>query len=460
MTYKPFWSALITGGITALATASVAYALPPNSLTLNERGYLAGTAGIACFLTTFGLNSYAGKQVKRSVNELQAQIDAVSQGSFPDQVPVYSKDEIGQMAQKFNQMNDRIETIMRNGYQTKIKPEASNDNIPIPLQVMALEEVITATARGDFTGEIPVELEAELGTVSYCLKLIIGNLREQIKQVKKAAQEVAASLGESETLTRSLAEKLLHQSEAIPNSSHSIQGINETIQQIAQKTREAAELIKPVAGNADSFEEIQQTYKGILETGSAVSENLKKVKEIGVYYQEISHIIDLITYMRSRIDLMAYKTTFESVRMAKKQEVGWISFANALHKLAVQDEFNRLQAMEETLVRMRWEIKAALTEMEAEEKQVFEVANSAIQAKLVLEEMMQVTQQRDLLLQGIAADVAVGSEQARSLMEKIPAVANQVQIDTELSQEMSEKMRNFLGVAKDLQASVDEWKVN
>ena len=196
MPYQPFWNALICGGITALATATATYTLPGAAFNPTEKGYIAGTAGASSFIVSLGLESYLSNRMRRQVKDMRSQMDSLCQGNFPVRATVYSLDELGHLATRFNQMAVVVETMMDDFDRQVQTWEYGNENIS--RQVLALEEAIKSWATGDFSVTTRAKLPEELGVVAYSLNLIAISLQERMRQVKTSAQKVAQEVTNSE----------------------------------------------------------------------------------------------------------------------------------------------------------------------------------------------------------------------------------------------------------------------
>ena len=198
MRYQPFWNALICGGITALATATAAYTVPGAGFNQTEKGYIAGTAGAASFVVSLGLESYLSNRMRRQLKDMRSQMNSLCQGKFPAQARVYSKDELGQLATKFNQMAVVVEEMM-NDFDRQVQSwEYDRENITD--RVLVLEEALKNWANGDFTVTTRGQLSDEFGVAAYSLNLIALSLQERVRQVKTSAEKLAQQATNSQNI--------------------------------------------------------------------------------------------------------------------------------------------------------------------------------------------------------------------------------------------------------------------
>ncbi|MGL5195142.1 MAG: HAMP domain-containing protein, partial [Chroococcales cyanobacterium] len=146
---KFLWIALISGGVSAIAAASVSFAFStqrnwPQQL---KDPMMALAAGGASILTCFGVGSASAKLIRRSMDDLQTQFDTMSQGNLSARATVYTEDEFGQLSAKFNQMGRIIYTTTSEAQRKAEEQEQSKEDLQ--RQVIRLLDDVEGAARGD-----------------------------------------------------------------------------------------------------------------------------------------------------------------------------------------------------------------------------------------------------------------------------------------------------------------------
>jgi two-component system sensor histidine kinase BaeS len=109
-------------------------------LSPQEERYLARTdhsslyAALAATLVALGLGVFLARTLTRPVRELTAATQALAQGEMPQQVPVRSQDELGELAASFNQMSADLARAVE--LRRQMTADIAHD-LRTPLTVMA-----------------------------------------------------------------------------------------------------------------------------------------------------------------------------------------------------------------------------------------------------------------------------------------------------------------------------------
>ncbi|MCT7974924.1 methyl-accepting chemotaxis protein [Laspinema olomoucense] len=454
---KFLWIALISGGVSAIAAASVSFAFSsqrswPQQL---KDPMMALVAGGASILTCFGVGSASAKLIRRSVDDLQAQFDTMSQGNLSARATVYTEDEFGQLSAKFNQMGRIIYTTTSEAQRKAEEQEQSKEDLQ--RQVIRLLDDVEGAARGDLTVQAEVTADV-LGAVADSFNLTIQNLREIVLQVKLAARQVTKGATDSESFARSLSTDALRQAEELAATLNSVQVMTDLIQRVADNAREAEEVAKSASATAKKGgEAVEQTVAGILEVRETVAETTRKVKRLAESTQEISKIVALIATIAGRTNLLALNASIEAARAGEAGR-GFAIVADEVRQLADRSA-KALKEIEQIVMQIQSETGGVMVAMEEGTQQVIEGTKRAEQAKRALENIIQVTNRIDVLVRSITADTVEQSQTSRSVAQVMQAVELTAQETSQEAQRVSGSLQNLVGVARDLLTSVERFRV-
>jgi twitching motility protein PilJ len=423
---------------------------------LRQTGWvMTAAAGFTSFLTSWGIGQLIAKQVRKSSDNLQAQFDAVAQGTLDARATVYSEDEFGKMAAKFNHMAKVIQTTISDTRRKSDEQEQAKEDLQ--RQVIRLLDDVEGAARGDLT--VTAEVTADvLGAVADSFNLTIQNLREIVHQVKQAAREVSKGATDSAKFAGDLSSDALRQAEELAATLNSVQVLTDAIQRVAESAREAEEVARGAAATAlKGGEAVERTVAGILEIRETVAETTRKVKRLAEASQEISKIVALIATIASRTNLLALNASIEAARAGEAGR-GFAIVADEVRQLADRSA-KSLKEIEQIVMQIQSETGAVMTAMEEGTQQVIEGTRLAEQAKRSLEDIIQVTNRIDVLVRSITADTVEQNETARAVASVMQAVELTAQETSQEAQRVSGALQNLVGVARDLLTSVERFRV-
>jgi twitching motility protein PilJ len=449
---KPMIMAASTGviaGVTALVVGS----LPGNPMAKIGLGALA--AGITGGITTLALSQTVTRQLKASTSDLQTKLSAVAQGDWGVKAIEFSDDEFGQLAKSFNKMTHFIETSTRDSKRKADDQEKAKEDLQ--RQVIRLLDDVEGAARGDLTVQAEVTADI-LGAVADSFNLTIYNLQKIVKQVKVAAQEVNKGAAENEEFARGLSSDALRQAEELAATLNSVQMMTTSIQQVADSARAADQVAQRASEAAlRGGESVESTVAGIMQIRETVAETTRKVKRLAESSQEISKIVGLISQIASRTNLLALNASIEAARAGESGR-GFAVVADEVRQLADRAAKSSKE-IEQIVLQIQGETSSVMTAMEEGTQQVIEGTQRAEQAKDSLKDIIQVSEQIKQLVGSITKATSEQTETSRYVGQVMQSVELTAQETSQEAQRVSDSLRNLVGVARDLQSSVERFKV-
>jgi twitching motility protein PilJ len=462
---KQLFTAFVAGAVSALVVAGLSYVAQiraPQDQSRAVHDYLQWTglgmamaAGLTSFGTTYALSGITTRQIKRTTTDLQSQFDAVSQGNLTANATVYSEDELGQLANSFNQMARVMLTTTSEAQRKAEEQEQAKEDLQ--RQVIRLLDDVEGAARGDLTVQAEVTADV-LGAVADSFNLTIQNLREIVLQVKQAARQVTKGSTDSESFARSLSSDALRQAEELAVTLNSVQVMTDSIQRVAESAREAEDVARSASETASKGgEAVELTVAGILQIRETVAETTRKVKRLAESSQEISKIVALISQIASRTNLLALNASIEAARAGEAGR-GFAIVADEVRQLADRAA-KALKEIEQIVLQIQSETGSVMTAMEEGTQQVIEGTKRAEQAKRSLEDIVQVSNRIDALVRSIAADTVEQTETSRAVAQVMQSVELTAQETSQEAQRVSGALGNLVVVARDLLTSVERFRV-
>lgn len=325
-------------------------------------------------------------------------------------------------------------------------------------QLLELLTDVEGAASGDLTVRADVTA-GEIGTVADFFNSIVENLRQIVLQVKQSATKVGTALGENEGAMQQLAEEAIMQADETMQTLKSVEQMKQLILVAADSAQQAAEVAHTASTTAEiGGAAMDSTVQNILHLRETIGETAKKVKRLGESSQQISKVVSLINQIAMQTNLLAINAGIEAARAGEEGQ-GFAVVAEEVGELAARSAV-ATQEIEQIVDAIQRETSEVVAAMEKGTTQVVEGTHLVTDAKQSLEKILQVSQQIDGLAQSISVSAAsqVQTSQAiAGLMEKVAKTAGQT---SKSSRKVSDSLRQTVQVAKELQTSVETFKVN
>ncbi|MGY2726997.1 methyl-accepting chemotaxis protein [Thermostichus sp. OS-CIW-26] len=445
--------ALIQGAVSLAAGLAIGLGIPANG----GARLIAGVIGGGVIGTGAGviLGASSAKQIRSTAQELAGHFAALAQGNYSVRATVNTHDELGRLADSFNQMAAALEANFAELSQRAAEQGQAKEDLQ--RQVIRLLDDVEGAARGDLTVRAEVTADV-LGAVADSFNLTIRSLRDIVSQVKRAAAAVNNAALQNEDFARSLSADALRQAEEISNSLNSIQEMTDSIQEVASNAREAANVTAQATEAAARGEEaVDRTVSGILEIRETVAETTRKVKRLAESSQEISKIVALISQIASRTNLLALNASIEAARAGESGR-GFAIVADEVRQLADRAA-KASKEIEQIVLQIQSETGNVMTAMEEGTQLVIEGTRRAEQAKNSLDEIIEVSRRIDELVRAIFQATVQQTETSRSVAQVMQSVELTANETSKEAQKVAASLQQLVSIARELQTSVGRFRV-
>ncbi len=338
-----------------------------------------------------------------------------------------------------------------------VSQEQRQEKEALQLQLLELLSDVEGAARGDLTVRADVTT-GEIGTVADFFNAVIESLREIVTKVKQAATQVNASLGENEGAIRQLREEALHAAEETTRTLDSVQEMTRSIQQVAENARQAADVARTASSTAENGGlAIDRSVQNILSLRETVSQTAKKVKRLGESSQQISKVVSLINQIALQTNLLAINAGIEAAR-AGEEGMGFAVVAEEVGELAARSAA-ATREIEQIVENIQKETAEVVEAMELGTTQVVEGTHLVEDAKHSLNKILEVSRQIDALVQSISSATVSQAETSQAVTELMKEIALVSERTSNSTQQVSGSLKETVGIAQELQASVGTFKV-
>ncbi|MBP0000007.1 MAG: GAF domain-containing protein [Cyanobacteria bacterium SID2] len=328
------------------------------------------------------------------------------------------------------------------------------------LQTRAVELLMAVRPAldGDLTVRIPVT-EDEMGTLADSFNNTLQSLRKIVVQVQAAAEKVVRT---SSTSDESLIELSAQAQKQFEEITKALDRIQEMVR-FTQTTADNAQQVEIALGQANQTlgagdDAMNRTVEGIADIRKTVAAAAKGIERLTQSSQNIAKVVSLINNFATQTNLLALNAAIEATR-AGEYGRGFAVVADEVRSLARQSA-DATTEIEKLVQEIQEETKDVTLAMEMASEQVTKGTNLVGETRQTLNDIVAATAQISELVQGITHATQVQTEQAKSVtevMRGIAAIANQT---SENSIEISERFKEALNTAQDLQTSAGRFKVS
>jgi twitching motility protein PilJ len=404
-----------------------------------------------------------GKTLTKPIQELQESAQKFGQGEMDVRAEVRSKDEVGQLAMTFNDMADRVvassqsmEKTMRErqqelDLQRKQKEELEEGVIRL---LLGIEEA----SKGDLTVKERVETGA-VGAITDAFNATIGSLRGLVNQVLDASQQVNQKAQENTESVLNLSQNAIAQTQSIDQATQSVAQMAQSIESVSDTAQSAAAIARQ--GNEaakEGQETMDQTVNSIYKIRGGVAEISKKSKRLAESSQEISKIVNIISSISEKTNLLAFNASIEAARAGENGQ-GFRIVADEVRRLAEMVNLSA-QEIEQVILDIQSETAEMTRMMEESTSEVVTGTQLVQQTKETLQNLASISQEIDTLLASISTSTASQRLASVSVTEAMQGVAEVAKETSTSSQTVTDSLNSLSAIALELQDSASRFKVN
>jgi Methyl-accepting chemotaxis protein len=222
-----------------------------------------------------------GRMVTVPLEKLRLVAQKYIEGDYNQRSDIDSQDEIGILAQVFNQMSDSIQ--QRQADQIAARSEIEAQSMVLEEEVGKLLEVVSELEAGDLTVEAQVSEQAT-GLVADTLNRLIEQLSNTVASVVKTALKVNQSAEALEELALTVAQNAKEQLELVEKAREGMVNINELAQGASQQALITGKaLASAQAAVSQGQAQVVELNASIQTLQNGTEEMVKRIKSLGEF---------------------------------------------------------------------------------------------------------------------------------------------------------------------------------
>jgi len=368
---------------------------------------------LVAFAVVFG-QVFNERVIIKPISDMAAVATKIAWGDLEQEVKVERKDELGVLAQSFNQMTRHLREIIN--YQRA--------------QINRILEVVDAVSQGDLTKQISIEAKDEFGKLSEALNKMGANLGGLVGQVDKATAQVTSAASEILASAEEQASGVTEQASQISQVASSLQEVTATAKQVsnsAQMVSESANRATQLA--QDGGKQVADCVESVGKISRTAQATAKKIKSLGESSRQIGKIVTAISDIAEQTNMLALNAAIEAARAGEAGR-GFAVVADEVRKLAERSA-KSAEEIKRLIDSIQAETSSTVMAMEEGEKSVGEGVKLINATGEAFQEIISVVEQTAELSREIslsAEQQTRGNEQVGSAMSNLSQVVKQSEI--------------------------------
>jgi methyl-accepting chemotaxis protein len=443
---------------------------------INQKEALAGAKALASQIFIIGLSSSAllllgvywfSRRITSPILSLTKAAKELANGNLNYQADVSSQDEIGLLANSFNQMALQLRDSFNN-LETKVEQRTAElnellnqqqiDKEQLQRRVKQLQEQLKPVNQGDLTIRATVT-DDELGLLANSYNSIIENLEKIVGQVKAATQTVAETTNRNENAIAKLATGASYQKEEISVVLNRIETMVKSMETLANRAAKAEITIKQANEKVKEGDQaINESVERILALGETTSATKEQVKRLGKASRKISKAVELIRKIALQTNVLAVNASIEAAR-AGEEGLGFTVVADEVQSLASQSAQTATD-IEALVLEIQAETDKVVRAMEESSKEVLAGSQLMKQTRSSLQQLTHTSEEVNQLVEAIAAAAREQSQTSQTVTRTIQQVAAIVWETSSSATDVSDSFQELLSISQQLQNSVGKFRVN
>jgi twitching motility protein PilJ len=227
------------------------------------------------------LGLFIGSTLSKRIQALEAITRQYSSGNFETPVELGAKDEIGKLAEVFDQMTFNLAQNKQDQSTAQIEAEAQNDIFQD--EISHLLDVVSELEMGDLTAKAEVSPHAT-GLIADTLNRLSEQLAEVLAAVLQTAQQVTFRTDRLEKLAIAVSQNAEQQESLVVQARLGIEDVNQLAQNAAQLAIAANRAVQRVRSAVRQGEEqIIYLTASIESLQAATVQMVQRIKNLGEF---------------------------------------------------------------------------------------------------------------------------------------------------------------------------------
>ncbi|AMV73486.1 methyl-accepting chemotaxis protein [Desulfuromonas carbonis] len=414
---------------------------------------IGGAILLAILLGLFATQTIVGR-----VNLLMKSLKLGAEGDLTALVKVEAADELGRLGDDFNQMLEKLSTMMG-----KVKKSTGElGRIATSIQLVSRDVIATAEVQQhgiDETSAAILRINASQQGISAAVENLSSSSAETSSSILNMAKsiqgvalntealagsvtQVSSAIGEMDATIRQIEQNANDLRSASVSTASSIAEMDSSIQEVEQNAQQTAEISARVHEDAESGQQaVQATIRGIQEIRQSSRSAAESINVLSQSADDIGMILSVINDVTEETRLLSLNASIIAAQSGEHGR-GFAVVADEIRKLAERTS-ESTREIDQLISRVQDETRRAVEAIRGAEIKVAEGEVLSQKSGEALREIVGGVDQAATRIGGIARatrEQARGSLLIRETMEKVADMVSQIAVSTHQQARASEQI--------------------
>ena len=389
--------------------------------------------------------------LRGQIDHLLSAVNRVTEGDYSVQINMDAEkgDAIGELAESLQIMINYIGT----------STEAKRVEVEtLERKVDAILQVVTLAEQGDLTGDIDVEGTDAIGKLAQGVQSMINSLNVLVAQVQRSGIQVASSATEIAATAKQQEATIAEQAETTNKIAATATEISATAKELENTIDEVADIAERTTGSAASGQQelsrMSETMQNIDEAAASIAAKFEVLNEKA---RNIDSVKETINKVADQTNLLSLNAAIEAEK-AGEYGRGFSVVANEVRRLADQTAVATLD-IEQMVKEMQSAVSSGVLSMDKFTAQVRRSSEDVNQVSSeltqIIHEVQELTPRFESVQEGMHFQ-SQGAEQIKTAMMQLSESAQQT---VETIRHSNGAIDQLNDAAQSMQSSVSKLRV-